>query len=65
MGHYEGGMERWKKKSKVANDELEPFLDWILQIQNTEAPPLVHSVSYDDQENTIHVDVSFFFRTFF
>eukprot|EP01126_Amoeba_proteus_P044425 TRINITY_DN4935_c0_g1_i3.p1 TRINITY_DN4935_c0_g1~~TRINITY_DN4935_c0_g1_i3.p1 ORF type:complete len:619 (-),score=89.84 TRINITY_DN4935_c0_g1_i3:58-1914(-) len=35
-------------------DDQEPFLVWLLAIQNDPNPPLVHSISYDDQENTIH-----------
>jgi tripeptidyl-peptidase-1 len=36
-----------------SNSNQEPFLNWLLTIANTTFPPLVHSVSYDDDESAL------------
>ncbi|PRP86479.1 hypothetical protein PROFUN_05261 [Planoprotostelium fungivorum] len=34
----------------------EPFLQWITDVLNSANPPLVHSISYGDDENTLSVE---------
>lgn len=36
-----------------ATNETEPFLEWLMQISNTANPPLVHSISYADDEEEL------------
>jgi hypothetical protein len=40
-----------RRPSAAGNNE--PFLRWLLDVANTKKPPLVHSVSYSDDEGTL------------
>jgi len=40
-----------RRPSAAGNNE--PFLRWLLDVANTKHPPLVHSVSYADDEGTL------------
>lgn len=38
------------------HEKQEPFLQWLIDISNTEKPPLVNSASYSDKERSVDVD---------
>jgi hypothetical protein len=35
---------------------IEPFLEWIVDVLNSNNPELVHSISYGDEENSLSVE---------
>ena len=38
------------------HDQQEPFLQWLIDLSDTEDAPLVNSASYSDKERTVEPD---------